>query len=125
MRFTVVQYDRAIEALRAARKQIAPEDGFCFLCRICADAGHQAWECGHNPLLAMATCEEVARHALGLHVRLDTIEEKMNDSDQSEALADWREDVRALLHHLAGYDRDLGSRVGPACFVVPQEEAPL
>ena len=116
MRFTASQYDQAIEALRDAREQLAP-DGCC--CRICHDTGHQAWECGHNPLLAMATCEGVARQAAELHDRLHAIVNAMDDSDQSEAIAAWREDSHDFLHHLAGHDSFMGHRVGPASTVWP------
>lgn len=117
VRFTASQYDRAIEALREAREQLAP-DGLC--CRICHDSGHQAWECGHNPLLAMATCEGVAQAAVALHDRLHTIEDAMNEIDQSEAIADWRESAHDLLHHLGGYDTTFGRRVGPGSVSVPE-----
>lgn len=111
MRFTQEQYDRATAALRDGREQLAPDGRSC---RICHDTGHQAWECGHNPLFAVATCEDVAREAQGLHDRLHAIEEKMNDADQADALADWREDAHTFLHYLVGYDAVMGWRIGPA-----------
>ena len=121
MRFTAVQYDRAIEALREAREQLVPDGQ---VCRICHDTGHQAWECGHNPLLAMAACEEIAKQARGQHDRLHEIESALDQSDQSAALADWREDAHAFLHYLAGYDQTMGVRVGPARVVAPEEVRP-
>lgn len=111
MRFTASQYDQAIAALRDGRDQLAP-DGFC--CHICHDTGHQAWECGHSPLLAMATCENVATQAMALHDRLHAIEDAMDSEDQSETLAAWREDMHDFLHHLGGY--------GPSNVVMPDSE---
>jgi hypothetical protein len=119
MRFTASQYDQAIKALFDGRTQLTP-DGHC--CRICHDTGHQAWECGHNPLLAMATCEGIARAAETLHDRLHVIEEAMHDSPQSEEIADWREDAHDLLHHLAGHDIHMGHQVGPASVSLPEAE---
>ena len=116
MRLTARQYDQAIEALRDGRDQLAP-DGLC--CRICHDTGHQAWECGHNPLLARVACEGVATQAMKLHDRIHTIEEAMDHEDQSEALATWREDVHDFLHHLGVYDIFMGRRISPGCVVAP------
>jgi hypothetical protein len=118
VRFTADQYDQAIGALRDGRDQLA--DGFC--CRICHDTGHQAWECGHNPLLAMGTCEGVATQAMQLHDRIHVIEEAMDDADQTEALAEWREDVHDFLHQLAAYDTSMGRRIGPGSVVLPDAE---
>jgi hypothetical protein len=118
VRFTASQYDQAIAALRDAREQLVP-DGYC--CRICNDTGHQAWECGHNPLLAMATCEGIARSAMALHDRLHTIEDAMHNSPQDEEIAEWREDTHDLLHHLAGHDIRMGTQVGPASVSLPEE----
>jgi hypothetical protein len=119
VRFTASQYDQAIADLAVAREQLVP-DGLC--CRICHDTGHQAWECGLNPLLAMATCEGVALAAAVLHERLHTIEDAMHDSDQSGEIADWREDAHAFLHHLAGHDIHMGHQVGPASVALPDAE---
>ena len=117
MRFTSSQYDQASEALRDGRDQ-RTADGLC--CRICHDSGHQAWECGHNPLRAMIVCANVASQAMTLHDRLHVIEDAMDDSDQSEALAAWREDVHDFLHHLAGFDSYMGHREGPASVFLPE-----
>lgn len=121
MRFTRAQYDAAIKALVAGKEQIAP-DGL--LCRICLDTGHQAWECGHNPLYAMSVCSPIATLALELHARLHTIEEEMNDSDQTDSLMDWREDVHEFLHYAGGWNAPMGQLVGPAHVVMAQEAAP-
>jgi hypothetical protein len=119
VRFTPSQYDQAIKALFDGRGQLVP-DGLC--CGICHDTGHQAWECGHNPLRAMATCESTARAAADLHDRLHTIEDAMNDADQSEALAIWREDAHDFLHYLAGHNIYMGHQVGPASISLPDAE---
>ena len=117
MRFTVAQYDAAIEALVAAKGQLVPDGQGC---RICHDTGHQAWECGHNALLAMSVCTDLAGQTQRLHDQLHAIEEKMDTSDQTAALADWREDAHAFLHGLSGYDHVMGCRIGPARVVMPE-----
>ena len=117
MRFTDVQYDAAIETLVLAKEQPAP-DGQC--CRICQDAGHQAWECGHNPLNAMCECDEIVIEALKMHERLHAIEEKMDREDQTMALADFREDIHSFLHYVGGWDLVMGQQVGPARIIMPR-----
>lgn len=90
MRFTKEQYEAAITALRESSEQLEP-DGRC--CTCCGSDGHQAFECGHNPLVAMALCRHIAQGADQLH---DT------------------------LHWLAGYDTRMGEMVGPRKVVLPQ-----
>lgn len=116
MRFTAAQYDQAAEWLRDGRDQLRPDGG---VCRICHDSGHQAWECGHNPLRAMVVCAGVAAQASALHDRLHAIEEAMNDADQSEALATWREEAHDFLHGLAGFVSHMGHQLGPASVMSP------
>lgn len=118
MRFSIAQYDLAIEALSRAKGQLDPDGDPC---RICGDADHQAYECAHNPLHAMGVCEEMVTAARQLHDLLHAIESKMDAEDQTSALCDWREDAHALLHYLAGYDQELGHLVGPAAVVLPPE----
>ena len=89
MRFTKEQYEAAIAALHDAMGQLEPDGR---VCTICNDSGHQAWECGHNPLRAMAMCEEIAKNS-------DTLHE--------------------TLHRLAGYDIHMGHQMGPASIVLP------
>jgi hypothetical protein len=89
VRFTAEQYDRAIEALAEAKKQLEP-DGNC--CSVCGDSGHQAFECGHNPLVAVALCVGIA--------------------DQSG-------DLHETLHFLAGFNNAFGVQVGPRKVVSP------
>lgn len=116
MRFTKEQYERASANLRDGMAQLAP-DGRC--CAICHDTGHQAWECGHNPLLAMATCAGVAKSSDELHRRLHAIEDRMDSEDVADDLAAWREDAHEHLHMLAGHDIRMGEQVGPAKVVLP------
>ena len=91
MRFTKHQYDVAIQSLADAADQLEP-DGNC--CACCGDSGHMAFECGHNPLVAMAMCQELTDKADALH---------------------------ETLHHLAGYNIHLGVQLGPARVVLPGE----
>lgn len=121
MRFTASQYDQAIEALRAARRQIKP-DGFT--CSVCTDTSHQAWECGHNPLVAMAICEGLSKKALSLHDRLHALEMAMASIEHKD-LSDWREEVHEFLHFLSGYDLEIGAQIGPARVSLPDLESPL
>lgn len=88
--FTKTQYFVAIKSLLDGLRQLEP-DGEC--CSICGSDCHEAFTCGHNPLVAMVLCEKVARQSDKLH---DT------------------------LHYLAGYDTSFGVTVGPAKVVVPQ-----
>ena len=94
MRFTEKQYEEAIKNLQLAKKQLAPDRENC---AICEDNGHMAWECGHNPLLAVVMCNDVA-----------DLSEKLHDS----------------LHRLAGFDSMLGMTIGPAAIQRPQPEFP-
>lgn len=94
MRFTVKQYDAAIEALQSAKTQLEPDGDNC---HVCGDSGHQAFECGHNPLLAMSYCEMIASQSGQLH---------------------------EILHYLAGHEFRMGEPLGPARIVVPPPEPP-
>jgi hypothetical protein len=87
MRFTSEQYEVAIQDLQSGRHQLEPDGRNC---TICGDSGHQAWECGRNPLLAIAMCRQIADNASVLH---DT------------------------LHSLSGYDFRFGVQQGPAAIV--------
>jgi len=92
MRFTEHQYDQAIEALQNAKQQLVP-DGAC--CAVCGDSGHMAFECGHNPLIAVEICRVIATQAYNFH---------------------------ETLHWLAGYDQAFGVQLGPAKAVMPERE---
>jgi hypothetical protein len=89
MRFTQRQYDEAIASLKEARGQLEPDGNSC---ACCGDAGHMAFECGHNPLVAMALCRRVAQEAEALH---------------------------ETLHYLSGWDSAFGVQIGPAKVVLP------
>ena len=94
MRFTEKQYEEAIKNLQLAKAQLVPDGNNC---SICEDGGHMAWECGHNPLLAVVLCNDVA---------------------------DLSENLHETLHILAGYDSMLGVPIGPAAIHRPQPEFP-
>ena len=87
MRFSVDQYVLAIESLQNGMKQLEP-DGHC--CSVCGDSGHMAFECGHNPLVAVALCVGIAKAADKLHEQL---------------------------HYLAGFNSQFGVQLGPAKIV--------
>lgn len=91
--FSTEQYEQAIEALELARSQTIQgkqHEG----CSICGDA-HPVYECGRNPLVAMAICKDIAQHSDRLH---------------------------DILHYLAGYSTFMGEAMGPAKVTVPSEE---
>lgn len=89
MRFTTEQYDAAILALSDGKRQLEPDGRDC---EVCGDSGHMAFECGHNPLVAVAVCRDIANHSEQLHT---------------------------TLHRLAGYDISFGVQIGPAKVVMP------
>jgi hypothetical protein len=93
MRFTRTQYETAIENLQDAMTQLQPDGRDC---AICGDTGHQAFECGHNPLLAMQLCAQLAQESRELH---DT------------------------LHQLAGFGQSFIGPAGPADVIVPDDSA--
>lgn len=87
MRFTPQDYQTAIENLQLGMTQLEPDGNDC---AICGDVGHQAMECGRNPLVAQRICKAVAQ--------------------QSDALHD-------TLHALAGYNTNMGQVTGPAAVI--------
>lgn len=89
MRFTKRNYEEAIANLQAAMEQLEPDGGNC---AVCGDGGHQAFECGHNPLFAVLMCQQIAQ--------------------QSEAL-------HQTLHSLAGWDFAFGEQLGPRKAIMP------
>ena len=89
MRFTSQQYDKAIASLSDAKRQLEA-DGAC--CAVCGDSGHMAFECGHNPLVAVAMCQRITSDAQQLH---------------------------DALHVLSGYEFAFGVQLGPARIVEP------
>ncbi len=102
--FTKSQYDVAIKALQDASTQLEPDR---YYCACCGDSGHRAFECGFNPLVAMALCKQIATEAENLHVLVHNnlmAEEKLHE----------------ILHWLAGHDSIMGEQVGPAKIRVPK-----
>jgi len=90
-RYTVTQYLTAINSLIDGLRQLEM-DGFC--CTICGSDDHFAFECGHNPLVAMTLCEQMARRSSQLH---------------------------DILHHLSGYNKRFGATTGPAKVKLPRD----
>jgi hypothetical protein len=95
MRFTAEQYQLAIESLQDAQKQLEADGNPC---AVCGDSGHMAWECGHNPLVAVVICRQIA--------------------EQSEQFHN-------TLHYLSGFDTEFGVQLGPAKVVMPQSQEEL
>lgn len=93
VRFTIEQYDQAIADLQDAKKQLVADGNFC---AICTDSGHMAFECGHNPLVAMVLCHRIAEDSEKLH---------------------------KTLHYLAGHHFAFGVQLGPRSVVAPKQEA--
>lgn len=112
MRFSEAQYQKAIDDINDARGQLAP-DGRC--CRICHDTGHQAWECGSNPLLAELVCNGIAERAEKLHEEMHRLKES-GAIGNADAGADGAmfDKLHEFLHYLAGYDSHMGQGIGPA-----------
>ena len=52
--FTSEDYDKAIEALQQAKKQLKHDGNNC---AYCGDTDHQAWECRFNPLVKVTRAE--------------------------------------------------------------------
>ena len=91
MRFTAHQYDQAIEALQQGKQQL---EANALPCSICSDSGHMAFECGHNPLVAVQMCCNIVKSAQQLH----------DD-----------------LHQLSGFETAFGVQLGPAKVIMPEE----
>lgn len=110
MIFTEAQYQEAIANLEAGRRQLNPDGNEC---SICGDGGHQAWECGHNPLLAMRLADYAANTAEKLHERLHAA------SDPVFERPGLMEDFHHFLHWLAGWESSFGVQLGLRKVVVP------
>lgn len=108
MRFTKYQYERAIESLQDGMTQLEPDGQNC---RVCGDGGHQAFECGHNPLVAMAICGVISRDAFREHEVIHQYPDEV----------DYRNRYHNLIHYLSGYDTSMGECVGPAKVHLPFE----
>lgn len=110
--FTAKQYEVAIEHLRDALTQLVPNGNGC---HVCGDSGHQAFECGWNPLVAVAICRAIAERADALHEELHVLEASgvvgNSDTGPDGAMLDR---LHSFLHFLAGHDFRMGIQVGPA-----------
>lgn len=90
MEVTVEQYDKAIEALQAARQQAidgTQSEG----CSVCGGSCHPD-QCSFNPMYAVMLCKAIAQESEALH---------------------------NSLHYLAGFETRMGEGVGPAHVVTP------
>lgn len=136
MRFTIEQYQKAIANIAGATTQLTPDSHPCM---VCGDSGHQAFECGRNPLVAMQMCEMVTKRARELHDALHELEKrfpavadlftvgKVPSSSAIEAAGAMADDAQELvttthefLHFLAGFNVHLGMQVGPARVILPE-----
>jgi len=90
--FTVEQYDKAIENLKEARKQLIDGVQGKVCCGVCGGNCHPDM-CGHNPLYAQYLCNQFSQQSQALHI---------------------------TLHRLSGFDTYMGEPVGIARVVSPQ-----
>ena len=122
MRFTKHQYEEAIKNLQEGMKQLDTCDGGGY-CDICGGE-HYAWECGHNPLLAMATCEGAKDAGRELHDMLHILEDPdVPEEHRAEWPLEFKRKVHHLLHWLAGECFGMGcEQKGPARIVMPDKE---
>ncbi len=90
MKFSLSQYDKAIENLQLARQQLidGTQGNGCAVCGGCCHPD----QCGHNPLYAMEICKQISAQSYDLH--------------------QW-------LHVLSGYVTHMGETKGPARVCVP------
>lgn len=112
-RFTDEQYDKAIRHLQDARTQLEPNGHGC---HCCGGSGHQAFECGHNPLVAMAMCRDIAEHAAKMHEHLHAFDVDHATPSQLREIVDT---AHELVHTLAGMNTYMGVQTGPARVVLP------
>lgn len=100
MRFTKEQYEKAIKDLQDGMTQLEPNGHGC---HICGDSGHQAFECGHNPLVAMAICNFAKYRAQDLHDKMHGMQTFSGDLiDQTHE----------FMHWLTGFDFYMGTQLG-------------
>ncbi len=110
-RFSIQQYDKALADIADAKGQLEPDGRVCVICH---DSGHQAWECGWNPLLAMVLCAATAARANELHEKLHALEARLDTENASNEVVDLHDDIHEFLHWLSGSCSWMGSQVGPA-----------
>lgn len=106
---TAYQYDKAIEALQAAKTQLEADGRGCVIC----GGDDIAPECRWNPLRAVLICGGVAAAAVKLHDELYHVDE---DVPIPEEL---REKLHQFLHYLGGYVHHMGTQAGPASVSMP------
>lgn len=111
MRFTVEQYQKAKQNIDDALTQLEPNGNGC---HVCGDSGHQAFECGSNPLLAWAMCNGIAARAQELHDKLHVSCICDKDNKPCPACTGTVGEIHNFLHILAGYETYMGESVGPA-----------
>ncbi len=112
-RFTVEQYDKAIAHLQDCKTQLEPNGHGC---HCCGDSGHQAFECGHNPLVAMEMCVLIAERAGKMH---DAIHRYDAETADLATLREVLQSFHEVLHSLCGEATYMGRRTGPALVVLP------
>lgn len=106
-RFTDEQYAKAIAHLQDARTQLEPNGHGC---HCCSGSGHQAFECGHNPLGT-----DIVAHAEALHVAIHLLGDTPCAGPIEAATL---ERLHEFVHTLAGHDTYMGVRIGPARVVL-------
>lgn len=122
MRFTKKQYEEAVKNLQYGINQLDNREGGGY-CDICGGE-HYAWECGHNPLLAMSMCGGAKEAGRELH---DEIHKLENDRDEEVEYTPWpaelQDKIHHLLHWLAGECFGMGmEQKGPARIVMPEAD---
>lgn len=117
MRFTAAQYDEAIENLKLAKAQLASDGNPC---EVCGCSSHMAFECGHNPLVAMEVCAATVEAATRCHDMVHAHEEV---AEADRVPRPWPDILRVHLHHFlhwaTGFDTAFGVQRGPAKVVRP------
>lgn len=89
-RFTLKDYETAIENLQGGMQQLVGDARHCM---VCGDSGHMAYECRHNPLLIMLRYNVFVHAAEGLH---EALHAAINRDVSPPDSYSW-EDVEALV----------------------------
>lgn len=123
MRFTKAHYERAIRDLTDAMTQLEPNGNGC---HCCGDSGHQAFECGWNPLVAMALCEHIASNANNLHDKVHAqVDDRTKPLTTRQLVDHYRliiEEHHEFFHYLAGHNFRMGYQEGPARVRPPKDD---
>ncbi len=106
---TAYQYDKAIEALQAAKTQLEADGRGCVIC----GGDDIALECRWNPLRAVLICEAVKASAITLHDKLHTLE------CGGLIPSDLVDELHQFLHYLGGYVHHMSIQTGPASVSMP------